>query len=262
MNIICIGDVVGGAGREALEACLPRLRKEYDPQAIIVNAENVAGGLGITPRLARGLFMLGCDVITLGDHVWDKADIYPYFEEEPRIIRPANFPAECPGKGWCVYETPSGKKVGVINLLGRVFTRYNTNCPFRELENIVSQIRKQTPIIVVDMHAEATSEKVALGFFIDGRVSAVVGSHTHIQTADERVLPNGTAYITDLGMTGPYDSVIGQNKEQIIKRFLTNMPAKYQVATDNIKLCGAVIEIDEDTGLAKRINRIQMAKEA
>jgi metallophosphoesterase (TIGR00282 family) len=192
--------------------------------------------------------------------VWDRPELVEYLNERDRIVRPANFPAGTPGKGWCVVTSKSGKKIGVINLLGRVFMRYNVDCPFRKLEDILSEIKLQTNIVFVDLHAEATSEKVAFGFFSDGRVSAVVGTHTHIQTADESVLPKGTGYITDLGMSGPYDSVIGQDKSKIIERFLTSRPMRFEVATGDVRLCGVVVEIDEKTGLAKQIVRIQRRK--
>ncbi len=257
MKILCIGDLVGKSGRKLLEGLLDGLKKELSLDFIIVNAENAAGGSGITPRIANQLFRLGCDVITLGDHVWDHQEINAYLDEKENIIRPANFPEGTPGKGWCVAKTVSGAKIGVINLLGRVFMRYNTECPFRALEKIAEHIRKETHIILVDFHAEATSEKVAMGFFIDGKVSAVFGTHTHIQTADEKILPRGTAYITDAGMSGPYDSVIGQHKEKIIKRFLTCIPARFEVAKDDSCLHGVVVDIDDQTGLARNITRIQ-----
>jgi len=257
MNILCIGDIVGSPGREAVEKLLPTLKEEYKIDLVTANAENAAGGLGLTSRLAKEIFKMGCDALTLGDHVWDKDELREFLSSTDNIIRPANFPQETPGKGWCVVDTASGQKVGIINLLGRVFMRYNVNCPFKELKNLVEKIKEQTKVIVVDMHAEATSEKVALGHFIDGEVSAVVGTHTHVQTADEKILPQGTAYITDLGMTGPQDSVIGQKKEIIIQRFLTTLPEKFQVATDDIMLSGVVVEIDEHTGKARSIARVQ-----
>lgn len=257
MNILCIGDIVGKPGRYALEGLLTDLKKEFDINFTIVNAENAAGGSGITPRIAKQLFNIGCDVLTLGDHVWDQKEVAICLEEEEHLVRPANFPEGAPGKGWCIKTTPSGIKFGVVNLLGRVFMRYSVNCPFRALETIVKEIKKQTPNIIVDMHAETTSEKMALGHFIDGRVSAVIGTHTHIQTADEKILPNGTAYITDLGMTGPYDSVIGQNKEKIIQRFLSSLPVRFSVAQDDVKLHGVVVSIDAMTGKAHNIVRIQ-----
>ncbi len=259
MNILCIGDVVGKPGRQAVEALLDGLKKEFSVECVIVNAENSAGGSGITSRIANHFFRLGCDVLTLGDHVWDQKEVMEYLNTSDYVTRPANFPEGVPGKGWCIKETSSGYKIGVINLLGRVFMRYNVNCPFLALNKIVEEIKKETNIIIVDMHAEATSEKVAIGHFSDGNVSAVVGTHTHIQTADEKILSGGTAYITDLGMTGPDDSVIGQSKEAIIKRFLTSMPVKFQVAKTDVKLHGVVIDIDETSGKARKITRIQRA---
>lgn len=257
MNILCIGDIVGKPGRAVLEGLLEDIKQEFNVDFTIVNAENSAGGSGITPRIAKHFFSMGCDVLTLGDHVWDQKEIEGYLNEEEYIIRPANFPDGAPGKGWCIKTMPSGVKVGVINMLGRVFMRYYVDCPFRALEAIVEEIRQQTPNIIVDMHAEATSEKVAIGHFIDGKVSAVFGTHTHIQTADEKILPKQTAYITDLGMTGPHDSVIGQNKESIVQRFLTGLPVRFNVAQDDIRLHGMVVDIDEATGRARNIVRVQ-----
>lgn len=257
MKILCIGDIVGRAGRNAIKELVPVLKKELALDFVIANGENAAGGSGVNPRTGAELFSGGCDVITTGDHIWDKEEVKQYLEQTPYVLRPANFPPETPGNGWCIAQTAAGKKVGVINLLGRVFIRYNTNCPFRELSNIVEIIKKETPVILVDIHAEATSEKVALGRFIDGEVSAVLGTHTHIPTADEQILPKGTAYITDLGMTGPHDSVIGQNAEAIIKRFLTGLPTKFEVATQDIRLNGVVVDIDDKTGKALNISRIQ-----
>ena len=259
MNILCIGDIVGKPGREAVEGLLAGLKKEFEIDFAVVNAENAAGGSGLTSRIADELLKAGCDVLTLGDHVWDQKDLEGYLDKTDAVLRPANFPDGTPGRGWCVKKLPSGQSVGVVNLLGRVFMRYHLECPFRTLERIVAEIRRETPVIIVDMHAEATSEKVALGHFVDGKVSAVVGTHTHIQTADEKILPRGTAYITDLGMTGPYDSVIGQGKEDIIKRFLTSRPVKFQVAENDIVVHGAVINVDERLGTARNITRIQRA---
>lgn len=257
MNILCIGDIVGKPGRCIFEQALPKLKDEFAIDCVIVNAENAAGGSGITPRIADQIFRAGCDVMTMGDHVWDRPELVEYFDTHPQIIRALNFSEEAPGKGWHIVEAANKKKVAVVNLLGRVFVKYYTDCPFRNIDNILDEIRQETDIIVVDFHAEATSEKVAMGWFLDGRVSALFGTHTHIQTADERVLPQGTAYITDLGMTGPYDSVIGQVKEKIIKRFITGMPMRFEVADGNPILCGAVIKIDDATGKALEITRIQ-----
>ncbi len=257
MNILCIGDIVGKPGRRALEGLLAGIKKEYQIDFVIANAENAAGGSGLSERIAKQFFRLGCDILTMGDHIWDQKDLEEYLDKEDRLIRPANFPEGSPGRGWSIKESASGVKVGVINLLGRVFMKYQILCPFLELEKIVQQIRKETSIIVVDMHAETTSEKIAIGYFSDGKISAIVGTHTHIQTADEKILPQGTAYITDLGMTGPYDSVIGQEKERIIRRYLTSMPVKFSVAKENSQVHGVVIDVNEKTGRARKIRRIQ-----
>ncbi len=257
MNILCIGDIVGRPGREVLTKELPLVKKEHSIDFVIVNGENAAGGSGILPKHAEEIFALGVDVITLGDHVWDKREIYPYLTETSEIIRPANFPEGAPGIGWTVIEAHNGIKVGVINLLGRSFMRYNVNCPFKALDEILNELSSLTKVIVLDMHAETTSEKVAMGHYANGRLSAVFGTHTHIQTADEKILSEGTAYITDLGMSGPYDSVIGQNKEKILERFLTSLPQKFEVALTGAKLCGAIISVDEKTGRASSIVRLQ-----
>ncbi len=257
MNILCIGDIVGRPGREVLARVLPGLKAEYAADLVIANGENAAGGSGILPKQADEIFACGVDVITLGDHVWDKPEIYAYLQDNPRILRPANFPDGTPGRGWTVVVSACGIKVGVINLLGRTFMRYNVDCPFRTLERALAEITTQTPVSVLDMHAETTSEKVAMGHYADGKVSLVFGTHTHIQTADDKILAGGTAYITDLGMTGPYDSVIGQKKEKIIQRFLTSMPHKFEVAAAAATLHGAVVSVDAHTGRAQRMTRIQ-----
>jgi len=257
MNILCIGDIVGKLGRDAFVELLPGLKKEHNIDFVVVNAENAAGGNGLTPRIADDLIQHGCDVITLGDHVWDQKDIMPYLDQTDRVLRPANFPEGAPGRGWCVRESASGKKIGVVTVLGRTFMRYNVECPFKRLDVIVNEIRKETPIIVAEIHTEATSEKVAIGHFIDGKASLVFGTHTHIQTADEKILAGKTAYITDLGMTGPCDSVIGQDKFQIIQRFLTSLPIKFNVASGDITLQGIVVDIDDSNGHARSITRIQ-----
>ncbi len=257
MNIVCIGDIVGKPGREALAAQLPLIKKEFSVDFTIVNGENAAGGSGILPKQADEIFSAGADAITLGDHVWDKSEINAYLEENQRMVRPYNFPQGAPGHGYRVIQAANGRKVGVINLLGRTFMRYNVTCPFRSLDEIIEKIAPLTNIMVLDMHAETTSEKVAMGHYANGRVSAIVGTHTHIQTADEKVLSKGTAYITDLGMSGPYDSVIGQDKDRIIKRFLTSLPQKFEVAQAPATLCGVVVQIDEETGRARQIVRFQ-----
>jgi metallophosphoesterase (TIGR00282 family) len=260
MNILCIGDIVGRPGREFYAKVLKPLKEELAIDVVIANGENSSGGAGIIPKVADEILDAGTDVITLGDHSWDKKEIFEYLATSRRIIRPANFPQGAPGHGWTIVKSSKGVKIGVINLLGRVFMRYNVNCPFREFDSIVAEIKKETPIIVVDMHAETTSEKVAFGHYADGRASIVFGTHTHIQTADETILPKKTAYITDLGMSGPYDSVIGQNKEKIMQRFLSSMPHKFEVAQDGVRLCGVLVDVDEATGRARSITRIQREK--
>ncbi len=256
MNILCIGDIVGRPGREVLAKMLAPFKQQHAVDFTIVNGENSAGGSGIQPKQAEEIFALGTDVITLGDHVWDKPEIQQYIKDHPRIIRPANFPDGTPGKGWTVVPSAQGIKIGVINLLGRTFMRYNVSCPFKMFDQAFEEIKAQTPLVIVDMHAETTSEKVAFGHYVDGRASVVFGTHTHIQTADDQVLPQGTGYITDLGMTGPYDSVIGQNKEKIIQRFLTSMPQKFEVAQGPATLCGIVAEVDAHSGRSVKITRI------
>lgn len=263
MNILCLGDIVGRPGREALAAMLPQIKQKHAIEFTIVNAENASGGSGLNPKNAEEILGCGVDVLTMGDHVWDKPEIFAYLNENPRkIIRPANFPEGVPGVGYTVVTAANGTKVGVINLLGRTFMRYNVACPFRSLEAIVEEIKKQTSLIIVDMHAETTSEKVAMGHFADGKVSLVFGTHTHIQTADEKILPQGTAYITDLGMSGPYDSVIGQEKDKIITRFLTSMPHKFEVAKSKATLHGVVLKIDPKTGKPQGITRLQVTHDA
>lgn len=257
MKVLFIGDIVGSPGRAAVKTLLPRLRVRENIEVVIANAENSAGGSGITPRTARDLFQSGCDVLTSGDHVWRRPDVVEVLHQEPYVLRPLNFPKTTPGHGSVVFKTSRGVAVGVACLLGRVFIDAMVESPFRSIQEELKELKKQASIIVVDIHAEATSEKVAMGWFLDGEVSAVVGTHTHIQTADERVLPRGTAYITDVGMTGPYDSVIGRNKEKIIERFLTGMPTRFELGVHDVALHGVVLEIDEATGRALKIARVQ-----
>lgn len=258
MNILIVGDVVGSPGRDAVKALVPILKVRHQVDFTIVNCENVAGGAGVTPKTAEELLAAGADMLTSGQHIWRHKEIGPYLGKEPRLLRPANYPSVTPGFGGHVYSSKSGVQVGVINLLGRVFMGIDAlDDPFRVGRRLIEEIRQRTRVIVVDMHAEATSEKVVMGWYLDGEVSAVVGTHTHIQTADERILHKGTAYLTDLGMTGPYDSVIGRKVAPVMERFLTGIPGKFDVAEENVKLCGAVVEVDEDTGRARRIERIQ-----
>lgn len=258
MNILFIGDIVGNPGRDAVKALLKPLIQEYAIDLTIANAENAAGGKGLTKEVAVELFAAGIEFMTMGNHVWDQRSIMKYIEEEARLIRPANYPIGAPGKGYG-YVRVKGKKVGILNLSGRVFLP-SLEDPFSGAIRWTNEIRRETPIILVDFHAEATSEKVALGWFLDGKVSAVLGTHTHIQTADARVLEQGTAYITDVGMTGPRDSVLGVKKEVIINRFLTQLPAKFELANGPLQLNGVVLDIDENTGKARNIIPIQKVK--
>jgi len=257
MKILFIGDIVGSPGREAVKKLIPEIRKEYAIDFVIANAENAAGGSGLTGRISAELFDAGISVITAGDHIWKKSDIFEIIGRDPRILRPINFPAGAPGEGMGVFEAAPGIRVAVINVLGRVFIDALLDCPFKASRQAAETALKDTPIIIVDIHAEATSEKIALGWYLEDICSAVVGTHTHIQTADEKILPKGCAYITDVGMTGPYASVIGRRVEDVLKRFLTSIPTRFEVATEDIQLHGAVIDIDEKTGRAKSIVGIQ-----
>jgi metallophosphoesterase (TIGR00282 family) len=256
MKILFIGDIVGKPGREAVRILLPEVKKKYSVDLCIANAENVAGGSGLTPKLAEELFSFGLNMLTSGDHIWKRREILEVIDSEMRILRPENYPPPAPGRGYGIIKTKKGKTAGVINLEGRVFMS-SLDCPFKCAKEALEQIKEKTRVIIVDMHAEATSEKIAMGWFLDGMVSAVLGTHTHVQTADERILPGGTAYITDLGMTGPYDSVIGRKVEQILARFLTQMPVRFEMAIDNVQLRGVVLDVDEKTGKANSIERIQ-----
>jgi metallophosphoesterase (TIGR00282 family) len=255
LNILFIGDVVGKGGRRALADLLPLVMRE-GVDFVIVNGENASGGIGITPQTAEQLLDRGVDVITSGNHIWKKKDVIPFLEEEPRILRPANYPPGAPGRGGRTYIAANGTKVGVLNLEGRIFMSA-LESPFKTAEEQVSLLRKETNVIIVDFHAEATSEKMALGWFLDGEVSAVLGTHTHVQTADERVLPGGTAYITDVGMTGPCDSVIGIKKEIALERFLTMMPNKFETAGGRVELQGVIVEVDERSGRSAGIHRVK-----
>ncbi len=255
MNILFIGDIVGRAGRMALDARLGRLVDRCNADLVVANGENAAAGFGLTPDVARDLFAYGVDVLTSGNHIWDKRDILELLSREPRLLRPANYPPGLPGRGSGLYTTAGGGKVGVINLEGRVFMS-NLECPFRAADGLIEELRRETPVILVDFHAEATSEKMALGHYLDGRVSVVVGTHTHVQTADEQILSGGTAYLTDAGMTGSRDAVIGIRKELAIERFLTQLPVRFEVAKKSPVLCGLLVTIDETSGKALAVERI------
>lgn len=255
-KVLFIGDIIGKPGRIAVRELLPKLVGRYSPDIVIANGENAAGGFGITPDIAEELKKLQVDVITSGNHIWDKKEVYEYLGVEKRLLRPANYPQGAPGTGNGIYECPSGVKVGVVNLIGRVFMD-SLDCPFRTGMELVRKIKETTPIVIVDFHAETTSEKMALGWHLDGVASAVIGTHTHVQTSDERVLSGGTAFITDAGMTGPLDSVIGMRKEVILERFLTHLPVKFDVATKGVELQGVFVAIDTASGRATRVERIK-----
>lgn len=256
MNILFIGDIVGNPGRNAVGELLPKLKEEYGLDFVVANAENAAGGSGITPRVAEELLGYGVAVLTSGDHIWKKREVLEIIDQEKRVLRPANFPQIAPGRGAGIFITQKGIKVGVLNIQGRVFME-PLDCPFRAAMQEIEKLSKETKIIIVDIHAEATSEKVALGWYLDGKVSAVLGTHTHIQTADEKILPNQTAYITDVGMTGPYDSVIGRKIEDVLERFISAVPVRFDVAETNVQLHAALVDVDENTGKARSIIRIQ-----
>ena len=257
MRILFVGDIVGKAGRQAVEGLLERIVSDQQIDFTVANGENAAGGMGITPAIASDFLDLGVDVLTTGNHVWAKKEIVPFLDEEERLLRPANYPNGVPGRGTGVFTLGNGKKVGVLNLEGRVFMR-NLECPFRVGEKEVEKLKAETPIILVDFHAEATSEKMALAWFLNGKVSAVLGTHTHVQTADERVQSGGTAYITDVGMTGPLASVIGIRRQIAVDRFLSQIPWKFDIATEEIELQGVVIDVEDGTGKSRSIQRIRV----
>ena len=257
MKVLFLGDIVGKPGRAAVRHFVPVLRERHGLDLCLGNSENSAGGAGITPESADDLLEAGLDLLTGGNHTWSKREILPYLERNgSRQLRPANYPDGAPGRGHAVVTSPGGRKLGVVNLEGRVFMK-PLDCPFRAAERLVAELRQETPCILVDMHCEATSEKNAMGHFLDGRVSAVLGTHTHVQTADERVLRAGTAYQTDVGMCGPWDSVIGLRKESAIERFLTARHTPFETAQGETVLQGAIVEIDDETGRARGILRIR-----
>jgi metallophosphoesterase (TIGR00282 family) len=253
VRLLFVGDVVGSPGRRALATLLPGLVERHAPDFVVVNGENSAGGVGITERIARGILELGVDAITLGNHAYRHTEVYPYLDREPRIVRPANYPKADPGRGHTVVEK-DGARLAVVNLAGTIFLDSNRS-PFAEVDGILAELRGQADHVLVDMHAEATSEKVAMGWYLDGRVTACVGTHTHVPTADARVLPEGTAYITDVGMTGPRESVIGVERELAIRRFKTQTPVKFETANGDPWLNGVLIEAGDD-GHARSIEQI------
>jgi metallophosphoesterase (TIGR00282 family) len=253
VSILFLADIIGRPGRNALRKFLPGLIAKYLPSFIVANAENAAGGLGLTEEIGRDLLGLA-DVLTSGNHIWDKKDVLDFLKSEPRLLRPANYPPGNPGRGDIVRTDKHGNKVAVINLQGRVFME-PIDCPFRTADALLERIRRETRVILVDFHAEATSEKQALGWYLDGRVTAVLGTHTHVPTADERILPGGTAYLSDAGMVGSLDSVIGMRREQAVEKFLTALPQRFEPAKDGLFLSAAVVEADPITGRALSITR-------
>src|SRR5664280_2321449 len=257
MKVLFIGDDVGKPGRRAVATLVPKLRQERAIDFVIANGENSAHGAGLTASTVDALLSSGVEVITTGDHVWDQKEIYEVIDRESRLLRPLNFSPSAPGRGSTVVQRDGEPAVGVINLIGRVFMP-NNDCPFRAAEAEVARMRKQTNVIIVDLHAEATSEKIAMGRFLDGKVSAVVGTHTHVATADEQILPKGTAYISDAGMCGPHDSVLGRDVNAVLQRFLTQMPQRLEVAEHDVALCGVLIDVDENSGHARSIERIRI----
>ncbi len=257
MRILFVGDVFGKPGRRILKEKLPGLIYEHRIDFCVANVENAAGGFGLTPQIVEELLAMDIDLLTTGNHVWDKRVIMPYLDQQPRLLRPRNYPDSTPGNGSFVGSSRCGVTVGVLSLQGRVYMPA-IDCPFRVGDSAITELKKRARIILVDFHAEATSEKQAFAWYVDGRVSAVVGTHTHVQTADERILPRGTAYITDLGMTGPYDSVIGSIPDFALERFMRQIPVRLEPASGNPRLCGAVIDIDEATGLSRSIARVNV----
>jgi len=254
VRLLFIGDIFGHAGRGIVGDHLADIKATQEIDVVIANVENSAAGFGITPNVAEELFRYGIDVMTSGNHIWDKKDIYDYLPRQPRLLRPANFPEPAPGCGVFIHETKGGQKCAVINLQGRVYMA-NTDCPFRKADAILASLPPDVKMKFVDFHAEVTSEKIAMGWYLDGRVSAVVGTHTHIPTADTKILPGGTGYQTDCGMTGPYDSVIGVEKEPILRKFLTAMPVKMEPAKGSVELHSVIVDVDCESGKARAIRR-------
>ena len=261
MKILLIADVVAKAGRELMEVFLPALIQEHSLDFIVANGENLAHGLGVTAETADEMFRVGVDVLTSGNHIWDKKEVIAYISGDSRLLRPANYSPDSPGKGYIIAKSRNGQKIGVLNLQGRVFMGPSDD-PFRIGMQIVEKIQRETPVILVDMHGEASSEKQAMGWYLDGKVTAVYGSHTHVPTADQRILPGGTAYVTDVGMTGPYDSIIGMEKEPIIQKFLDQMPVRFQPAQGNPIMHAILLNVDDRTGHALSIQRVVRQIEA
>ncbi|GGD67711.1 TIGR00282 family metallophosphoesterase [Paenibacillus nasutitermitis] len=258
MNVLFIGDIVGSVGRTAVKKILPALKSKYNPHIIIANGENAAAGRGITAAIVKELLEAGVHGITMGNHTWDNKDIFEWIDDQPRIVRPANFSEEAPGRGAAIIKA-NGKELAIVNLQGRTFLP-PIDCPFRKADELVDQIRTETKCILVDFHAEATSEKIAMGWYLDGRASFVVGTHTHVQTNDDTILPGGTAYLTDVGMVGSKEGVLGMEREAVLYKFRTQMPTRFIVDEGDWHFHAALIDIDETTGQAKRIQKIRMTE--
>ncbi|MEH7344808.1 TIGR00282 family metallophosphoesterase [Bacillus sp. JJ1532] len=255
MNILFVGDVVGSLGRDMIKEYVPKLKEKYRPQITIINGENAAGGKGITEKIYRGFLEAGAQAVTLGNHTWDNKEIFDFIDDAKYLVRPANFPEGNPGKG-IVYLKYNAIEVAVISLQGRTFLPA-IDCPFRKADELILEARKRTPIIFVDFHAEATSEKQAMGWYLNGRVTAVIGTHTHVQTADHRILPEGTAFMSDVGMTGPYDGILGVEREAVLKRFISSLPVRFEVPKEGrTQLSAVLIEIENQTGKAKKMTPI------
>lgn len=255
MRILFVGDVVGSPGRDMVKEYVPKLKEKYRPTVTVINGENAAGGKGITEDIYRSFLEIGAQAVTLGNHAWDNRDVFEFIDKAKYLVRPANFPEGVPGTG-IVYLKVNQDEVAIINLQGRTFMP-TIDCPFKKADELIDEARKRTSIIFVDFHAEATSEKQAMGWYLDGRISAIVGTHTHVQTADERILPSGAAYISDVGMTGPYDGILGVERDAVIKRFLNSLPTRFEVPkSGRSQLSAVLIEIDKKSGTAKKIERI------
>lgn len=256
---MAIGDIVGRPGKHVCSQLIPRLIRDRALDFVVVNAENAAAGSGLTPAMFNKLRHYGVDACTMGDHIYKRREVLPLLESSDRIVRPANLPPEAKGRDHAVVEARNGARIAVISVLGRTFMNVRADCPYHAVDRILEQVNGKVSAVIIDMHAEATSEKVAMGWYVDGRASAVVGTHTHVQTADEQILPRGTAYITDLGMTGPYNSVLGRDKDAVLKSLVTGVPHPYNVATEDARLSGVIVELSDETGRAVHVERIQLA---
>lgn len=258
MRVLILGDVVGRPARRAIREMVPSLIEREEIDLAIANAENSAGGIGVDLKSANELLSSGINVLTSGNHIWKKREIYRYLDEHADLLRPANYPEGAPGRGWCAWQSEQGLRALIINVQGRVFMPNHVEDPFRSVDAICKERGWHSPVVIVDMHAEATSEKNAMGWHLDGRASIVYGTHTHVQTSDERILPGGTAYITDVGMCGPLDSVIGMEKETVIKGFMSQLPRQFEVAQDNVVLQGIIVDVADESGRAREIRRLRM----